>query len=87
MRRDKTEQAMRLECLKIAANVVCQLKNERISVVDTATAYYKFLTSGDGYEGLDDEAHEADGSAADRLATARPEVRHPYTLKDLRRGS
>lgn len=81
MRRDKSEQALRLECLKIAANVVCQLKNERISVVDLAATYIKFLHAADDA----DDADNAEEDAADRPVFPTSAHRGRYSLKDLRR--
>lgn len=43
MKPNPTERTLRLECLKISANVVCQLKDPKVSVVDTAKAYFTFL--------------------------------------------
>ena len=79
MQRDKTEQALRLECLKIAANVVCQLKNDHISVVDLAKSYVAFLHADDG-EDYDDE-----DDAAEDAASPPPQPTGRYTMKDLRR--
>lgn len=44
--KNQTERQLRLECLRIAANVVCQLKDPKLGVVDTASAFFKFVDEG-----------------------------------------
>lgn len=75
-----SSRAMRLECLRIAANVVSQLKDNKISVVDTAKAFHAFV---EGDQAEDDPADDDDVRAFDEPAAA---ANGRYSLRDLRRG-
>jgi len=72
--------AMRLECIKIAASVVCQLKDPKISVVSLAGSFMAFI---DGPQDAEDDV--VDGYDAPPPYPA-PAQNGSYTLRDLRRG-
>lgn len=44
------ERMLRLDCLKIAANLVCQLADPKISALDLARQYFAFVIEDDGKE-------------------------------------
>ena len=80
VKKNASDRELRLECLKIAANVVAQLKDSKVSVVETAMAFYKFVDS----EALDEAGNDA-GSNRGVSRVNDPAHQRPYTLKDLRR--
>jgi hypothetical protein len=54
--RNASTRQMRLECIKVAANVVCQMKDPKISVIEQAKAYMTFIDQkGDEVEADDDD--------------------------------
>lgn len=46
----------RLECLKIAATIKCQMKDSRVSTVELATQFYAFVNA----ESASKDEHAAD---------------------------
>lgn len=75
--------ALRLECLRIAANIVIQLKDPKLSVVELAERFHGFVNR--------DEAAEFGEADLDSDAAPSPSdgsLGNPsrYTLRDLRRA-
>lgn len=86
--RPKTEQTLRLDCLKQAV-IACgpSGKNAAQNVVLTAAAFYEFV-SGSNFDEDDDGDHHADYEENVQPAVEeRLGDRRPYTLRDLRRRS
>ena len=80
-KKSNTSRAMRLECLRIAANVVGQLKDTKISVVDTAKAFYAFVEGpAEDEVDVDDDDYPTESTSPPAFGNGR------YSMRDLRKG-
>lgn len=68
--------ATRMECLKLAVNIVIQLKDPKISITGLAQQFMAFVDAHDDRD--DDDIDEPEATSE------RP--RGTYTKRDLRRG-
>lgn len=71
---------MRLECVKIAANIVIQLKDPKISVVGLAKTFLDFIDAPVAETTFENDDNEID---YDQPTSETP--RGTYTKRDLRR--